>query len=180
MCCSFVRGFPFLAIVLMVGLGAGYLTSVSQSEFQKPVIDIGVVVSDLEVSSRFYQQAIGFQNTSDFEVSADFGKDTGLTDGHGLAIKVFKLADGENATSLKLMQLEGVDSAKVNHQFIHSSLGYSYLTIYVENIDTAMERLQKAEVDPVSKEPVAIEGTNLFLTLVSDPDGNLIELIGPR
>lgn len=180
MCCSFSRHFFLLLLVLSIAVGAGFATGPFEDEFDKPTIDIGVVVSDIDASSRFYSEAIGFTNTSSFDVPGDFAKKSGLTDSRPLEIQVFQLGEGEGATSLKLMEVAGSDSKKVDHSYIDSSLGFSYLTIYVKSTTAASQRLEKAGVKPVAEGPVAIEGTDLFLTIVRDPDGNLIELIGPK
>lgn len=180
MCCSSFRSFLMvLALVFAgVGAGAGYTKLSTENEFDKTTIDIGVVVSDLEKSSKFYTEAIGFTNPSSFDVPADFAKKAGLTDSHPLNIHVFQL--GEGGTSLKLMEVEGVDSAKVDHSYISSSLGYSYLTIYIKSIDAAMKRLEAAGVKPIADGPVPIGDGSSMLMIVRDPDGNLIELIGPK
>lgn len=167
-------------LALVAGLGAGYLGGVWEGGFDKPTIDIGVVVSDLDASTKFYADAIGLKNTSSFDVPADFAKQAGLTDSKELNIKVFQLGEGEGATSLKLMEIKDVDSAKVDHSYIHSSLGYSYLTIYITSTDAALKRLEEHGVKPIADCPVAIGGGDLFLTIVRDPDGNMIELIGPK
>ena len=153
------------------------------SEFAKTTIDLGVVVSDIEKSAAFYKEAIGFTEIDGFQVSADFATDSGLTENHALSIRVFTLGEGESATKLKLMQLPGVDSAKSKSDTIHSQLGFSYITIFVNDTTAAMERLSKNGVKPLAKGPVPLpkgfpEG--IFLTLVKDPDGNFVELVGPR
>jgi len=70
------------------------------------------------------------------------------------------------------------ESQKPRNEFIHSSLGFSYLSIYVEDMGAAMQRLEAAVVKPVAQ-PKLIPNTSVALVLVRDPDGNLIELIGP-
>jgi lactoylglutathione lyase len=174
--CSVILGLLFGTMVT----GAGRLTMRSTDEFSKPTIDLGIVVSDLEKSTAFYTQAIGFKNSREFSVDADFAKRSGLTDSHELHIQVFTLGSGADATEIKLMQLPGVTSRTVDHQYIHSSLGFSYLTIHIQSTDAALARLKRAGVQPIAEGPVAIPGTDWYLTNVRDPDGNLIELVGPR
>ncbi len=167
-------------LVLVAMAGASRLGSTVRDEFTKPTIDLGIVVSDLEQSSQFYTQAIGFTNSREFSVGADFAKQSGLTDSHDLNIQVFTLGTGPAATEIKLMELPGVTSQKVDHEYIHSSLGFSYLTIHIRSTDAALERLKKAGVKPIAQTPVAIPGTDAYLTIVRDPDGNLVELVGPK
>lgn len=145
--------------------------------FSRPMIDLGCVVSDADAAVKFYTTAIGFKEVKGFSVDAEFATAVGLTDQKKLDVRVLKLGDGKGATALKLLQISG-DSQKPKNDFIHSSLGFSYLSIYVKDIDAAMRRLESAGAQPVAQ-PKPIPGTPVALVLVRDPDGNLIELIGP-
>ena len=154
-----------------------------ESEFGSKTIDLGVVVSDIEKSVKFYTEAIGFKEAGGFGVSADFAEKAGLTSGVPLDIKVLVLGEGEGATKLKLMQVAGVDSKKNENKFIHSGLGYSYITIVVNSTEAALKRLGKAGVKPIARGPVALPSNlnpDLALTIVRDPDGNMVELVGPK
>lgn len=154
-----------------------------ENEFSRAVIDMGVVVSDVDAAVKFYTEAIGFKEMSGFKVSAGFAKDAGLTDKKPLSIRVLQLAEGEDATKLKLMQLPSVDSKASDNRFIHSQLGLSYMTIFVQDTNKALERLRKSGVKPIAKGPVELPEPlpqGVFLTVVRDPDGNLIELVGPK
>jgi hypothetical protein len=118
-----------------------------------------------------------------FSVPADFAGAAGLTANRALDVRVLILGDGEGATKLKLMQIPGVKPTKANHDHIHSTLGLSYLTISVKDTNKALERLERAKVKPLARTPLALPAplpTDIFLTLVRDPDGNLIELVGPK
>lgn len=153
------------------------------SEFARTTIDLGVVVSDIEKAAAFYKESIGFQEIEGFKVPADFATDSGLTDKQPLSIRVFVLGEGESATKLKLMQLPGVKSATSKSDSIHAQLGFSYITVFVNDTTAAMARLEKTGVKPLAKGPVPLpkgfpEG--IFLTVVKDPDGNFVELVGPR
>lgn len=151
--------------------------------FPRTTIDLGCVVSDLDASARFYGDGIGLRELKGFSVEAPLAADAGLTDSKRLEIRVFALGEDESATKLKLMQVEGTEPRKGDTAFIHSHTGFRYLTIVVADTDAALARLAKFGVKPVAKSPVALPdqlGKGLFLTCVRDPDGNLVELIGPR
>jgi len=151
--------------------------------FPRTTIDLGTVVSDLEKSTRFYTDAIGFRELKGFDVPADVAAGAGLTDGKPLAVRVLVLGEGENATKLKLMQIAGTSPRGGDNEFIHSHTGFRYLTIIVDNTTAALARLAKAGVKPLAKSPVAIPeniAPGMFLTCVRDPDGNIVELIGPK
>ena len=180
-----IFGCSAAAVLCLSPLGSSTAVAqdASESPFGSETIDLGCVVSDIEKSLKFYKEAIWFQEVAGFGVPADFAKEAGLTAGAALDIHVLLLGEGEGATKLKLMQLPGVDSKKSDNTYIHSQLGFSYLTIVVKSTDDALARLKKAGVKPIAKGPLALPANlnpDLALTIVRDPDGNLVELVGPK
>ena len=149
-----------------------------KGEFDRTTIDVGIVVSDVEKAAQFYTNALGFTEVQGFSVPADMGGGSGLTDNHAFSVRVFVLGEEPTATKIKLMEFPQAPGKKVDHKFIHSSLGQSYLTIFVSDTTAAVERAKKAGAVPV-KEPYRIREGKNFLTLVRDPDGNIIEFVGP-
>jgi len=149
-----------------------------KAEFSRTTIDLGMVVSNVDKAARFYTEAVGFKELSSFDVSAQMANDTGLTDNRPFQVRVFALGDEPTATKLKIMEIPGANSKKVDNQYIGSSLGFRYLTVMVADLTKTMERLKQNGVAPV-KEPYSLGGNN-YLILVKDPDGNTVELIGPR
>ena len=151
--------------------------------FSRTTIDLGTVVSDLDASVRFYTEAIGFRQEAGFAVGADVAAAAGLTDAKPLSIRVLVLGEGPSATRLKLMQVAGTAPRTGDNEFIHSHTGFRYLTIFVHDTDAALARLAKLGIKPMARSPVALPeslGAGLFLTCVRDPDGNVVELVGPR
>lgn len=174
-----------LIALMVVCIVAGLLAAgaaapgAGKGAFTRTTIDIGVVVSDVEKSAKFYTEALGFTEAGGFDVSKEMGGDSGLTDYQPFGVKQLVLANEASATRVKLMDFPGVKSKKVNNKYINSSLGFSYLTIFVSDTTAAVERVKKAGVTPV-KEPYQLGTSNNYLTLVKDPDGNIIELVGPK
>jgi len=178
----------------------------NQREFASPVVDIGMVVSDLDESVAFYTDAIGFVEVMGFDVPADLAGDSGLTDYQPLEISMLKLDIDASVptTDLKLMHVPGVETQSVERPFVHSSYGINYVSLFVSDIDAALQRLQDAGVPPQGKGPVPMPfelalGTmlrpetmgaiddgldeipeNVFMVVVKDPDGNFVELLGPK
>jgi len=151
--------------------------------FPRTTIDLGTVVSDLDKSVRFYTEGIGFRELKGFDVSADLTAAAGLTDSKPLSIRVLVLGEGSGATKLKLMQVAGTSPRTGDTDFIHSHTGFRYLTIMVDDTTAAVERLAKLGVKPLAKSPVALPESlapGMYLTCVRDPDGNIVELVGPR
>ena len=168
------------AAILLVTLPC----AATEPPFPRTTIDLGCVVTDLDASVRFYTDGIGFREVKGFEVPADLARDAGLTDSKPLAVRVLVLGEGENATKLKLMQVAGTAPRTGDTEFVHSHTGFRYLTIFVADTDAALARLAKLGVKPMAKSPVALPGSlapaGTHLTCVRDPDGNIVELIGPR
>jgi catechol 2,3-dioxygenase-like lactoylglutathione lyase family enzyme len=154
----------------------------AESAFSSETIDLGICVSNIEKSAEFYK-AIGFTEQEPFGVPADFAAEAGLTDRKPLKIRVFTLGKEKTATKIKLMQVEGTNPKASDNAFIHSQLGIRYLTVFVTDMNAAMDRLKKANVTALGRAPHPLpkglpEG--VFLTVFRDPDGNLIEFVGPK
>ena len=150
-----------------------------KAEFSQTTIDLGLVVRDVETAATFYTQALGFTKVGEFDVSDQMAGATGLTDNKPFKVQVLALGTEPAATKLKIMQIPGSGSKPVDNQYIGSSLGFRYITVFVSDLTKTMERLQRNHVAPV-KEPYRLGNANSYLILVKDPDGNTIELIGPR
>ncbi|MHC4559994.1 MAG: VOC family protein [Planctomycetota bacterium] len=168
-----------LCLVATIFLAGAAGTGGAKGEFSRTTIDLGIVVSDVEEAAQFYKNALGFTEASGFDVSKEMGGDSGLSNYQAFRVKVLVLGDEASSTKIKIMEFPKAPGKKVDNQFIHSSLGYSYLTIFVSDTTAAVERAKKAGVVPV-KEPYQLGGGNYYLTLVRDPDGNIIELVGPK
>ena len=165
----------FVACLLTMGASN---SEPAAARFSRTTIDLGMVVADIEASARFYQEVIGFTEAGGFSVSAEMAGDTGLTDHKAINVRVFALGKEPTATKLKIMAFPDAPGKKVDNEFISSSLGYSYLTIFVSDMTEALARLKARTVAPVKK-PYRLGNANNYLTLVKDPDGNIVELIGP-
>jgi catechol 2,3-dioxygenase-like lactoylglutathione lyase family enzyme len=157
---------------------AGAKQTGPKAEFSRMTIDLGMVVSDVDKAAKFYTEAVGFTELKGFDVPAQMANDAGLTDNRPFQVRVFALGDEPTATRLKIMTIPGAGLKKVDNQYIGSSLGFRYLTINVADLTRALARLKQHGVAPV-KEPYQLGG-NSYLVLVKDPDGNTVELIGPR
>jgi catechol 2,3-dioxygenase-like lactoylglutathione lyase family enzyme len=171
------------AVVALVFAFTATVHAAEPIAFPRTTIDLGTVVTDLEKSIRFYTEGIGFRELKGFDVSADLAASAGLTDSKPLSIRVLVLGDGPEATKLKLMQVAGTSPRTGDTEFIHSHTGFRYLTVMVDDTGAAVERLAKLGVKPLAKTPMALPESlapGMYLTCVRDPDGNIVELVGPR
>lgn len=142
--------------------------------------DIGIVVKDIETSAKFYTETLGMKEVEGFSVPAAKAKAIGLTDNQAATIRVFVLDDSSEGpkTKFKLMSFPDAPGKSQDQKFIHSTIGVSYLTLYVADMTQTVERLKKAKVKLLGETPSDLGGNN-FITVCHDPDGNFIELIGP-
>ena len=94
------------------------------------------------------------------------------------------LGDQEKATKLKLMQVDSSKSArKIKQPHIHTIAGFSYLTIFVKDVDLVLNNAQKRGYKPYAKSPQTLpEGLpqDVCLLMLKDPDGNFVEIVGPN
>jgi lactoylglutathione lyase len=146
-------------------------------------IDFGIVVSDIDKAAAFYKNGLGLVEVQGFDVPADMGGHSGLSDDLPFHVRVFKVADDENATQVKIMEFPDAPGKRVDNAFIHSAYGIRYLTLYVADVTAAVERARQAGAVPLAQGPVELPkalAEGVYLAVVRDPDGNMIELVGPK
>lgn len=178
-----MRAFICLAILQAAMLAGCSIAEPTVGAFASSTVDVGIVVSDVDKAVAFYRDAIGFTEVKGFDVPAVMGGDSGLTDNRPFRVRVMVLADRRNATKVKLMQFAEAPPARQDTRFINSTLGMRYLTVYVNDMAAAVARAKQAGAAPLAKGPYLLpEGfpKDVYLTVVRDPDGNMIELVGPN
>jgi len=167
----------FLLLIILAIAGTGI--SQAQSEFSSTTIGIGVVVSDLEKSLDFYTDVIGLKKVGGFDVNEDFAKKSGLTGGLPIKVVTLKLEDEPEATQWKVISF-GKKAPDPLPRYVQDVVGMRFITINVTNLKPFLERINKHGVKLLGETPVPLGSSgNRHFVLVSDPDGILIELIGP-
>lgn len=149
----------------------------AQSEFSSGLIGVGVVTRDIEKSMDFYLHVIGMTKVGEFDVDENFGKISGLTDGSAFHVDVLKLQDSPDANQWKLMSFNK-DGSHPMPKYIHDDTGMQYITINVNSLEPFLKRIKKHNVKLLGDTPVPLGEKDHFV-LVQDPDGTIIELIGP-
>lgn len=176
----------WIPVLVLLAAAAGFAQDAQSPSagdgYSSPRVDFGIVVSDIEKAKEFYEQALGLKEVRNFTVPGDFAKSVGLTNNLPFTVHVMQISDGPKATQVKLMQFDGTRPSRQDLAYIHSTYGVSYLTFYVSDLKAALERAAEHGVKPIAQGPKQIDqkiapGTGI--ALVRDPDGNLIELVGP-
>ncbi len=149
----------------------------AQSEFSSGLIGVGVVTKDITKSLDFYINVIGMTKVGEFDVDENFGKISGLTEGIAFHVDVLKLQDSPEANQWKLMSFKKEGSHPMP-TYIHDDTGMQYITINVNSLDPVLKRIKENNVKLLGETPVPLNEKDHFV-LVQDPDGTIIELIGP-
>ena len=147
------------------------------SPFSKPSVSVGLVVSNLEQSLDFYINTIGMVKTGGFDINADFGKKSGLSDGVPFSVTILKLENSDQAGEWKVVSF----NKKIKHRkpkHVQDDLGMQYITIFVNHLQPIIDRLKQKGVKFLGETPIELAKDRHF-ALVQDPDGNFLELIGP-
>lgn len=166
-------------LLAVTALALSSIASSAESDFSKPVIDLGMVVKDPERTARFLTNVVGFKEVRGFSVNADVARKIGLIDGYPAEVRVFMLEGTEPATRIKVLSFPKAQGKQADQAFIHSTLGFRYLTLYVKDMNPILERLKKAGVPTLGETPMEL-GAGTWLVAIKDPDGNFIEFVGPR
>jgi len=164
----------FLIIAITTILSS---TSMAQSEFSSGLIGVGLVTKDIQKSLDFYLNVIGMTKVGEFDVDENFGKISGLTNGLAFHVDVLKLQDSPEANQWKLMSFKKEGSHPMP-KYIEDDTGMQYITIMVNSLEPFLKRIKQHGVKLMGDTPVPLGETDHFV-LVQDPDGTIIELIGP-
>jgi lactoylglutathione lyase len=129
---------------------------------------VGLVVSDLERSKRFYEQVLGFRVWyEDAPVDAATAKLLGLTP--PLGVKTCYLTLGE--CFLELIYFSAPEAKVTRRRRTMDEVGLSHLSISVDDIRSTAARAVECGGD-------IVESSDLGLALlIRDPDGQLLELL---
>ncbi|WP_070156948.1 VOC family protein [Sphingobium phenoxybenzoativorans] len=125
----------------------------------RQAIDVGILVSDIDRSLAFYQTILGLEKVEEIEVW--FGR-------------FHRLRFGESFVKL----VDPLVPAAANRPKIEDQRGIRYLTFPVRNIDEICATCEQAGV-PFEKHRLELR-PGVFIAMVRDPDGTIIEFVERR
>jgi catechol 2,3-dioxygenase-like lactoylglutathione lyase family enzyme len=131
------------------------------AKLAKPALDVGVVTGDVSRALAFYTGALGFAKSEEIPFP-------------GVGV-LHRLRVGESF--FKLLAPEKPPAARAPGGGITGGIGFRYVTFQVTNLDETFEACRKAGarilVEPRPLRP------SVRMAMVEDPDGNVVELLGP-
>lgn len=128
---------------------------------------VGLSVADLEVSTRFYRDILGFRTQEHaFVLPAHDIRGSILLNSQGVRIELFHRA--------------GSKPGRVGHPTEGAlTHGYFQFALSVSDIAATFARVVAAGAKPILSPRVAPDGFTLF-AFIADPDGNLVEFLQRR
>jgi catechol 2,3-dioxygenase-like lactoylglutathione lyase family enzyme len=134
---------------------------------------IAVCVSDMERSSRFYTEALGFVHHHSVAAGAPYGKLVEL-EAFKYRASFFKLPGQTDGPMLELFALESPGTTGSKERRPMNQLGLTHLSLIIDDLDTVLDRIIKCGGCAYPQTKVETDkGEIIFCT---DPDGIRVEL----
>jgi len=137
----------------------------------KDSIDLGIIVKDLVVAAKFYSETLGLPEVRDVQITADVAKQAGCAAG-AFRFKAFQAGE----VQLKIAQAEA-DPPRGTGK-VDAATGVRYFTFSVESVEEAFNSLKAAGAPMQGEITEVVPGR--FICFFSDPDGNMLECVGPK
>ncbi|KAI9010190.1 Glyoxalase/Bleomycin resistance protein/Dihydroxybiphenyl dioxygenase [Hyaloraphidium curvatum] len=123
----------------------------------KQALDLGIICSDIEKSLAFYRDLLGLPKSGELEIP-------------GMGI-MHRLTFGDS--DLKLWDPAKVPAA--GELGLMAGLGFRYITFKIDNLEEVCKACEEAGVKFDAPRREAFPG--VWLALVRDPDGNVVEFV---
>ena len=134
---------------------------------------IGLCVSELERSLRFYRDGLGFRLRSHFEVAGE-PTDT-LLQLEGVDLHAVYLE--RDGTRIELLHYRSPGHVAGETPRALNRVGLTHLSLRVDDLDTTLAALVAAGARIVDRSRIDIPAFEAAAVFVTDPDGTLIELV---
>jgi len=162
-----------LIIVICGGLFSGFS---QESAADLGVAAIGLVVSDIDKSEKFYTEIIGMVPAGSFALTSEWSNEAGAANGKPFTVKMYKMVNSHTATILKLAYFAKTE-ARPEQSGIDETAGVNYLTFNysLPNFKKVVNRLKEANIKRLGW----VKRDQYQLLFVRDPDGVFVELVAP-
>jgi glyoxylase I family protein len=134
---------------------------------------VGICVADLDRSTRFYRDGLGFRLRSEFQVQGE-PSDTLLQLRDVNLHAVYLERDG---TRIELLYYASPAPVGDDTTRPMNARGLTHLSLRVDNLNATLGDLERLGARVLRASRIDIPGFEVAAVFVSDPDGTLIELV---
>ena len=134
---------------------------------------VGICVTDLERSRRFYEDALGFRHWWDFGVPDELGASVLRVPAPMGLTALYLVRDG---WVLELLHYAEDAARQPARERSMAEPGLTHVSFSVDDLDATLERLAGLGVEP-EKPPYTVREGGSRLCFVRDPDDYRVELI---
>jgi catechol 2,3-dioxygenase-like lactoylglutathione lyase family enzyme len=138
------------------------------------VSHIGICVSDLERSRRFYAEGLGFDEVGSHRVGPEFGA---LMEIDGLDVQSLMLS--RDGVTIELLAYSGPGHSGTGRRRPMNELGFTHLSLKVDDVDEVAATIEHfgGTVHATTRTPLDVGSASLDFVYCTDPDGVRIELM---
>ncbi len=134
---------------------------------------VGLCVSDIDASLRFWCDGLGFERAEDYELSSEAvpGLDASLEVPAPVVLRSQMITNGAMKIELLAYASPGVDGTPSSRR---NQRGLTHVSFWVDDVDAVAARLVRCggSVVPGTRTSIGIE-----IVFVADPDGTRVELM---
>jgi catechol 2,3-dioxygenase-like lactoylglutathione lyase family enzyme len=134
---------------------------------------IGICVSDIERSLRFYRDALGFAYVSELEVAGE--PSDSLLRLRGVRLRAVYLE--RDGVRIELLHYAAPPRQPAPRARVMNDLGLTHLSFRVSDLEGTLETLRAAGATILDDTVVRVPGIGALAAFLTDPDGVLIELV---
>jgi glyoxylase I family protein len=135
---------------------------------------IGICVSDIERSIRFYRDALGFACVSELEVAGEPA--SSLLRLQDVQLRAVYLE--RDGVRIELLYYTAPSRKPAARPHEMNDLGFTHLSFRVDDVEATISGLRDAGAAVLEDTVVNVPGMGTVAAFVTDPDGVLIELVG--
>ncbi len=138
------------------------------------VSHLGVCVSDLEASLRFYTGALGFEQVAAHEVGEEFSD---LMELDGVRLRSRMIA--KDGVTLELLGYDAPGTTGDGHRRPMNGLGLTHLCLRVDDVEATADAIEAlgGAVVRTTRTTIPMGESSLEFLYCTDPDGVRIELM---
>ncbi len=137
---------------------------------------VGIIVSDLERSLKFYRDVLGFEVLEKVDLVAGKAVSQGVGI-HGARLQIAHLRVGSGPTRIELLHYISPRGKPLSPDARSNDIGVGHAAFRIRDIQQYYERLRRAGVRFVSA--IQESSTGEKFCYFYDPDGAILEIIEP-